>query len=238
MRATTRCASSSWARSKELLFRGLHYELVNAQRQIGEDRLAEALVILDRSQAFLTYITESWNVLSTITSDGFNQFRDHLGTASGQLSFMYRHLEFVLGNKDRRLAEAHQNVPHVWPALREALESPSLYDTVIAGLARAGHPIDEAALDRDWSAPYGANPSVEAAWRQVYQDPAADNLRYRLGEALLALDQQFSIYRWRHFVAVERIIGYKPGTGGSSGIGWLEHVTRHHFFPELWAIRN
>lgn len=223
---------------KELLFRGLHHEIVNAQHQLDEDSIGNALEILDRAVAFVDYITESWNVLSTITTEGFNEFRDTLGTASGQLSFMYRHVEFALGNKDRRLAEAHRNVPHVWPAIESALESPSLYDSAISLLARRGLPIDARALDRDWSETYAPSDSVEAAWRQVYDDPGTHNELYRLGEKLTSLDQQFSIYRWRHFVSVERIIGFKPGTGGSSGVGWLEAVTRHRFFPELWALRT
>jgi tryptophan 2,3-dioxygenase len=223
---------------KELLFKGLHFELVNAQRQIRANEVGNALQILERAHAFLGYIADSWDVLGTITSEGFNQLRDHLGTASGQLSFMYRHVEFALGNKSRRLAEAHRNVPHVWPAMLEALESPSLYDDVIALLSRRGFAIDDVALDHDWSQPYEPNGSVEAAWRRVYEIMSANDELYRLAEALLSVDQQFSIYRWRHFTSVERIIGYKPGTGGSSGVAWLEHVTKHHFFPELWAISS
>lgn len=223
---------------KELLFRGVHHEIVNAKQQIDDDQVGNALEILDRVVVFIEYITDSWNVLSTITTEGFNEFRDSLGTASGQLSFMYRHVEFALGNKNRRLAEAHRNVPHVWPALQEALESPSMYDSAIALLARRGLPVDAHALDRDWSDTYVLNDSVEAAWRAVYADPGNHNELYRLGEKLTQLDQQFSIYRWRHFVSVERIIGYKPGTGGSSGVAWLEAVTRHRFFPELWALRT
>ncbi len=223
---------------KELLFKGLHFELVNAKRQLETDSIDNALHILGRATAFVGYITSSWDVLSTISTEGFNQFRDTLGTASGQLSFMYRHVEFILGNKSERLASAHDNVPHVWPAMEEALRSPSLYDEVIAVLARNGHAIDAEALDRDWSQPYVPNPSVEVAWRQVFAEPSTSSPLYRLGQALLALDEQFSIYRWRHFVSVERIIGYKAGTGGSSGVAWLEAVTRHRFFPEIWAVAN
>ncbi len=223
---------------KELLFKGLHFELANAQLQIRDDNVGNALQILSRAKVMVQYIADSWNVLSTITSEGFNEFRDHLGTASGQLSFMYRHVEFVLGNKNRRLAEAHRNVPHVWPALLEALESPSLYDDAIALLSRRGFAIDQEALNRDWSQEYEANASVEAAWRKIYETTSTNDELHRLGEALISLDQEFSIYRWRHFTSVERIIGYKPGTGGSSGVGWLEHVTKHHFFPEIWTISN
>lgn len=223
---------------KELLFKGLHFELANAQRQLRADEPDNALVILSRAKAFVDYIARSWDVLSTITPEGFNQFRDHLGTASGQLSFMYRHVEFILGNKNPDLASAHRNVPHVWPAMEKALTSPSLYDDAIALLHRQGFEVDNAALDRDWSQPYPPNPSVEDAWYSVYQDPAADNVLYRLGEGMIALDDAMSQYRWRHFTAVHRIIGFKPGTGGSAGVGWLQHVTGLRFFPELWAIRT
>jgi tryptophan 2,3-dioxygenase len=223
---------------KELLFRGLHHEVVNAKLQLDADDVGNALEILTRAIAFVDYIADSWNVLTTITTEGFNQFRDTLGTASGQLSFMYRHVEFALGNKDRRLASAHANVPHVWPAIQEALESPSMYDSAIALLARRGLPVDAAALDRDWSETYRPNHSVQAAWRMVYGDPGTHNDLYQLGEQLMKLDQAFSVYRWRHFVSVERIIGYKPGTGGSAGVAWLDAITRHRFFPELCAIRT
>jgi tryptophan 2,3-dioxygenase len=223
---------------KELLFKGLHFELHNARSLIGNDQLEEALVVLARAGAFTDYIADSWNVLSTITSEGFAQFRDHLATASGQLSFMYRHVEFVLGNKSRRLASAHSNVPHVWPAIEKALNEPSLYDAVIAALHRGGYEVDAAALDRDWSATYAPNDSVRAAWAEVYRDPSPGNIYYRLAEQLVELDEKFSVYRWRHFTSVEKIIGDKPGTGGSTGVGWLRHVTGHRFFPELWAVRN
>ena len=223
---------------KELLFRGVHFELFNTRAQIKQDNLADALVILARAANYIDYIQNSWNVLSTITTEGFNEFRDHLSTASGQLSFMYRHVEFILGNKSARLASAHKNVPHVWPAMKEALESPSLYDEAIRLLNRSGHEIDAEALERDWSQKYQPNASVQAAWLAVYQNPTADNLYYQLAESLISLDEKISFYRWRHFTSVHKIIGFKPGTGGSAGVDWLRHVTEHRFFPEIWDIRN
>lgn len=223
---------------KELLFKALHFELYNAQMQIRADEVASALEILPRAQAIARYIANSWDVLSTITPEGFNQFRDHLSTASGQLSFMYRHVEFILGNKSRRLAGAFRNMPHVWPGIEAALTSPSLYDDSVRLLARRGHEIDNAALDRDWSEDYQPNESVEKAWLAVYADPGPHNELYRLGEALVSLADLMAQYRWRHFVSVQRLIGLKPGTGGSAGVGWLQHVTNHRFFPELWSIRT
>ena len=223
---------------KELLFKALHFELYNAQLEIRADRLANALAILPRAKAFAVYITQSWDVLSTISPEGFNQFRDYLGTASGQLSFMYRHVEFLMGNKNRRLASAFQNMPHVWPGIERALNTPSIYDDCIALLHRRGHDIDPEALSRDWSEDYKPDASVEAAWRAVYENPTPENDLYHLAEGLVSLADQISQYRWRHFVSVQRLIGLKPGTGGSAGVGWLKFVTEHRHFPELWSIRT
>ncbi|MFN0186246.1 MAG: tryptophan 2,3-dioxygenase [Aquabacterium sp.] len=223
---------------KELLFKALHFELYNAQLQLRADAVEHALEILPRARAQAEYITRSWDVLSTISPEGFNQFRDSLSTASGQLSFMYRHVEFILGNKSRRLASAFRNMPHVAPGIDAALNSPSLWDDAIALLARRGHAVDAAALQRDWSLDYEPNASVERAWTAVYADPGPHNDLYRLAEALVGLADQMSQYRWRHFVSVQRLIGLKPGTSGSAGVGWLQHVTGHRFFPELWSIRT
>lgn len=223
---------------KELLFNALHFELHNARHQIDQDEVIEAIRMISRARAITTYIASSWDVLSTITADGFNEFRNSLGQASGQLSFMYRHVEFILGNKSARLARAHSNIPHVWPKMKEALEAPSLYDRIIALLARRGFALDAKALSRDWSQPYEANASVEAAWLEIYRQAKTDNQLYELGEALVTLDDHIGQYRWRHFTSVSRIIGHKPGTGGSAGVGWLRHVTEQRFFPELWSLRT
>ena len=223
---------------KELLFNALHFELYNARQQIDNDQVIEAIRMISRAKAIVTYIAQSWDVLSTITADGFNEFRNTLGQASGQLSFMYRHVEFILGNKSARLARAHSNIPHVWPRMLEALEAPSLYDRTIALLARRGYAVDAQALERDWTQPYALNESVESAWLAIYREAKTENNLYELGEALVALDEHISQYRWRHFTSVSRIIGHKPGTGGSAGVGWLRQVTEHRFFPELWSLRT
>ena len=223
---------------KEILFKGLHFELFNAREQIKLDEINNAITILERSIEYVKFIADAWNILSTIKPEGFNQFRDYLGTASGQLSFMYRHVEFILGNKSEKMASAHKNVPHVWPEIKKNLETPSLYDEVIFYLNREGFTISEAILDRDWKETYKSNQSVKDAWLSVYREPSNANLIYKLGESLISFDEQFSIYRWRHYTLVKKIIGFKSGTGGSSGVEWLEKVTSHHFFPELWEIRN
>ncbi|MBT3746101.1 MAG: tryptophan 2,3-dioxygenase [Actinobacteria bacterium] len=224
--------------TKELLFKGLHHELYNARERIKVDAVDDALFILERSKEFVKLLIKTWDVVATVSAEGFNQFRNYLDQASGQLSFMYRHVEFVLGNKDERLASAHDNVPHVWPAMKEALETPSLYDEIIALLHRQGFAISDAALDHDWTAPYQADDSVEQAWLDIYQNSLASSTLYKVGETLIELDELISQYHWRHYVLVAKTIGYKPGTGGSAGVEWLKHTTDQRYFPELWAIRT
>ena len=223
---------------KEILYKGLHFELYNAREQIKENNINNAIIILERAICFIKYIADTWNILSTIKPEGFNEFRDFLGTASGQLSFMYRHVEFILGNKSVKMASAHKNVPHVWPEIKKSLETPSLYDEVIFYLNRRGYKISQKAIKRDWTKTYRSQNSVKDAWLSIYKKSSSKNSEYLLAETLISFDEQFSIYRWRHFTLVKKIIGYKSGTGGSSGVEWLEKVTSHHFFPELWELRN
>jgi len=223
---------------KELTFKAIHYELVNMQARVKADDLVGALQLAPRVLALLGFLGKTWDVLSTITPHEFNQFRNTLGIASGQQSYMYRHVEFVLGNKSEALARAHENNPDVWPYMEQALRSPSLYDDVLALLHRRGITMPPEALTRDWAQGYVVNAGVEAAWLQVYADPTPENDLYRLGEALTDIADAFSQYRWRHFVSVERILGFKSGTGGSAGVGWLRRIVDHRFFPELWTMRT
>jgi tryptophan 2,3-dioxygenase len=224
--------------AKELLFKSLYFELYNARLRIQDDDLPNAALLLERAKKITRLIVGFWEVLSTISTDGFNQFRDYLDVASGQQSFMYRHVEFILGNKSTKMCAVHQNVSHVYPAMKKNLESPSLYDEVIRLLARRGYDLAPECLDRDWSESYQAHKSVEQAWLKVYADASPTNDLYMLGESLTEAADLVSQYRWRHFVSVERILGFKPGTGGSSGVGWLRKVVDHRFFPELWSIRS
>jgi tryptophan 2,3-dioxygenase len=223
---------------KELIFKATHYELANFQTRIQNDDVIGALALTSRIRRIQELLVKVWDVLSTITTHGFNEFRDHLGTSSGQQSYMYRHVEFILGNKSRRLAAAHANNPDVYPAIEKALNSPSLYDDVIALLSRRGFDIPDRCLNRDWSEDYRIDPAVEAAWLKVHEDPSPENDLYQLSEALIEIADLFLQFRWRHFVSVQRILGLKPGTGGSAGVGWLKHVLEHRFFPELWSIRT
>jgi tryptophan 2,3-dioxygenase len=224
--------------SKELLFKSLYYELYNLRLRIMADDIANSFVIMRRCERIIKLIVNYWEVLSTITTEGFNSFRDYLSVASGQQSFMYRHVEFILGNKDKNMCEAHRNVPHVYPAIYENFSSPSLYDEVLRLIDRNGFEIAPECLNRDWQEKYKPHQSVEQAWLKIYSDPTPQNNFYMLGEGLIEIADLISQYRWRHFVSVERILGFKPGTGGSAGVGWLRHVVNHRFFPELWSIRT
>lgn len=224
--------------AKELLFKSVYFELYNARLRIRDDDLPNAGVLLDRAKKTTKLIVGFWDVLSTISTDGFNQFRDYLNVASGQQSFMYRHVEFILGNKSQKMCAVHENVPHVYPAMKENLDTASLYDEVIRLLARRGYDIAPECLDRDWSATYESHSSIEQAWLEVYKEPGPANDLYMLAESLIETADLVSQYRWRHFVTVERILGFKPGTGGSAGVGWLRNIVDHRFFPELWSIRT
>ncbi|MCP5381626.1 MAG: tryptophan 2,3-dioxygenase [Kordiimonadaceae bacterium] len=224
--------------AKELLFKSLYFEFYNLQLRIRDDDTANAFVIMERCKKILKLIVNVWEVLSTIKTHGFNQFRDYLNVASGQLSFMYRHIEFILGNKNKKMCDAHRNVPHVYPALLKNFSSPSIYDDVIRLLHRKGYEVAPECLERDWTEKYKIHLSVERAWLDVYSDPDPENVLYMLGEGLTEIADIFSQYRHRHFVSVERILGFKPGTGGSAGVGWLKKAVDHRFFPELWSIRT
>jgi tryptophan 2,3-dioxygenase len=224
--------------TKELIFKAIHYETYNLQQRIKNDDIEGALELAPRIKKLFEYLIKSWDVLSTITSEGFNAFRNCLGVSSGQQSYMYRHVEFILGNKSLTLAKAHENNPDVYPQLLKSLNEPSLYDDVLALLHRQGIDVPRSALERDWSETYALNEGVEQAWLQVYKQPFPENRLYALGECLIEFADLFSQYRWRHFTSVERILGFKPGTGGSAGVGWLKHVVEHRFFPELWTIRT
>lgn len=153
----------------ELLFKLLNHEFLRAQAAIRADELAEAKVILRRTMRVLEFMSHTWSVLSTLTPEGYLAFRDHLGIGSGFESSMYRRLEFILGNKQPRMLEPHKHIPRIHAALSELLAAPSLYDDVIALLARRGCAIDADALERDWTQPYKSNASVLAAWIEIYR---------------------------------------------------------------------
>lgn len=223
---------------KELLFKLLYTELRRAQDQLRDDAVREAVATLQRTQRVFELLAATWSVLDTLSPTEFAAFRDHLGEASGFQSYMYRRLEFVLGNKVESMTRPHRGVPHVYRDVLADLRSPSLYDEALRLLHRRGAALPAAVLDRDWSLPYEPHEAVEAAWATAYRDPRQDNELYQLAEALIGVAERFSAWRLQHLLTVEKVIGPKPGTGGTGGVEWLRRIAGHRFFPELWTVRG
>ncbi|GAA3408346.1 tryptophan 2,3-dioxygenase [Streptosporangium vulgare] len=217
----------------ELYFGLLRTEWRLAQRQLDADDVTAATLTIRRTVRHFEALNAAWAALSWLTPAQFNSFRDALGEGSGFQSALYRHVEFLLGNKSEALIRPHRRNPEAYEELVEALHRPSLYDSVLAFLARAGHAVPRSVLDRDLAAEYGPDPEVEAVWVEVYGGPLAP-----LAEALTDLAEQFSDWRYRHLMAVRRSMGAKPGSGGSSGLTWLERSMRREIFPELWTART
>jgi tryptophan 2,3-dioxygenase len=224
--------------ASELWIKLLLHELAAATRYLREDSIGDALKILARVGRVQVQLIQSWDVLSTMTPHDYGRLRPHLGASSGFQSYQYRQLEFLLGNKDARLADVHRDDPVPFAILRQTLESPGLYDEALMLLARRGFAVPEAKTARDWSEAYAADDGVEAAWLAVYGDVDANWDLYDLAEKLVDVDDRFQQWRFRHLRTVERIIGFKRGTGGSSGVPYLSRAMELRLFPELWSLRT
>jgi len=179
-----------------------------------------------------------WEVLATMTPFDYAAFRNALGRSSGFQSYQYRLIEFLLGNKTAELIEVHRREPEVYAVLQRALRAPSLYDEVLRLLSRRGYGVPQELLVRDFSAPYVASKQVTGAWLGVYHNAEKDWDLYELAERLIDLDHRFQLWRFQHMKTVERIIGYKPGTGGTAGVSYLAKALRLRLFPELWEMRT
>jgi tryptophan 2,3-dioxygenase len=224
--------------ASELWMKLCLHELAATRAQIRGDDLEPAFKMLSRVARIQTQLIQSWEVLSTMTPSDYTKFRDSLGQSSGFQSWQYRLLEFILGNKVSRLIEVHARDKQAYALLRRELASASLYDESIRLLARRGFEIPAECMERDWTQPYAAHPAVEAAWLAVYRDSTNHWDLYELAEKLVDVEYRLQQWRFAHLKTVERIIGYKRGTGGSSGVGYLEHVLKRGFFPELISLRT
>src|SRR5579862_7846850 len=180
----------------------------------------------------------AWDVLSTMTPADYLAFRVALGQASGFQSYQYRLVEFLLGAKDANMLLAHRHDETAHSRLAAALNAPSLYDEALRLLARRGQPVPNEVLQRDFSQHYVSNQKVRDVWLRIYRDAQAHFDLYELGEELVDVEDWFQQWRFRHMKTVERIIGHKTGTGGSSGVGYLKTALDRSFFPELWEIRT
>jgi len=176
--------------------------------------------------------------LSTLTPFEYSAFRNTLGRSSGFQSVQYRLLEFMLGNKNRDYIAVHKRDPAAHERLERALQAPSIYDEVLRLLSRRGYGIPEEIVERDFSEPYESSKAVTAAWLAVYHNAQKDWDLYELAERLTDLDQKFQLWRFHHLKTVERVIGYKPGTGGTGGVSYLAKALELRFFPELWQVRT
>ena len=226
------------AQAMELMYKAAYHECVIMRGHLAADRVDEAVTLGDRVARLIRLAADSWEVYDTITPQGFLAFRSVFGTGSGFQSPSYRLLEFALGNRNVALAKRHlQNIPWAWPLVEHEITEPSLWDESNRLLSRRGHVLAPDVTSRDWSEEYRVSEAVEAAWREVYQTTPDPQL-IRLGERLIDIAERFSEFRYKHLLVVERTMGWRPGTGGTTGVDWLRTIAQHRFFPELWLVRT
>jgi tryptophan 2,3-dioxygenase len=224
--------------ASELWLKLAGHEVEAAIGNVKEDDYRHAFKVIARVKLIFNQLTNSWNILSTMTPVDYLTFREMLCPASGFQSYAYRKLEFLLGNKNAGLIEVHRHDDKVYDELSAVLNAPSLYDAVIAKLADAGFGIDAEKLERDFSQPYEPNESVQNAWLEIYRNADEHFELYELGEKLVDIEDAFQNWRFKHMLTVQRIIGNRKGTGGSSGVPFLKKALETSFFPELFSIRT
>lgn len=224
--------------TKELWLKQILHEVALAQSLIRAGDLVPAYKSLARVSRIQAVMTQSWDILATMTPADYLKFRGDLGASSGFQSDQFRRLETMLGLKDPRFLRFHAERPEAHAALKAALEAPSVYDDALRQLHLAGLPIPDEVLNRDVSTQYEAHPAVEAAWLEVYRNTERWWPLYQLAEKLVDMDDALLTWRHKHIVTVERIIGRKMGTGGTDGVGYLVETLKRRCFPELWSLRT
>lgn len=224
--------------TSELWMKLMRHELAAAIARIAGDELAPAFKMLARVSRILEQLVHAWDVLATMTPPEYSAIRPSLGRSSGFQSWQYRCIEFRMGNKNAAMLAPHRHAPARLAEVEAAWRAPSLYDEALRLLARRGLPVPASHVDRDWTQPYATSDAVEAAWLEVYRDPSRHWDLYQLGEELTDLEDAFRLWRFRHVTTVERIIGFKRGTGGTSGVGYLRKMLDTVLFPELWTLRT
>ena len=224
--------------TSELWIKLMLHELQAVRRHIREDNLPPAFKMLARVARIMDQLVHAWDVLATMTPPEYTAIRPYLGASSGFQSFQYRELEFILGNKNANLLGVHEKSPEAHAILERELHAPSVYDEAVMLLARSGLPIAPERLAADWTRPTVGDESVKAAWLAVYQDTEHHWALYELAEKLVDLETAFRFWRFRHVSTVERIIGFKTGTGGTSGASYLRKMLDVVLFPELFALRT
>ncbi|MCC5987766.1 MAG: tryptophan 2,3-dioxygenase [Pararhodobacter sp.] len=224
--------------TSELWMKLALHEIGAAREQIGHGELRPAFKMLARVARIFEQLNSAWDVLRTMTPSEYTHFRAELGQSSGFQSWQYRMIEYAVGNRNQAMLRPHAHRPDLSAALEAELVRPSLYDVAIARLAAAGFDIPEEVTGRDLSQPWRAHPAVEAAWRAVYAEPARHWELYELAEKLVDFEDYFRRWRFNHVTTVERVVGFKRGTGGTSGVAYLRRMLEVELFPELWHLRT
>ena len=224
--------------TSELWMKLMLHELAAAKQAVAADALPRAFKMLARVSKIMEQLVHAWDVLATMTPPEYSAMRPSLASSSGFQSWQYRCVEFLLGNKNTAMLQPHAHRPDLLARVEAAYRAPSLYDESLRLLARRGLPVPASHTERDWTQPYVASDAVEQAWLVVYRDPQAHWDLYELGEELTDLEDTFRLWRFRHVTTVERVIGFKRGTGGTSGVGYLRKMLDVVLFQEIWKLRS
>jgi tryptophan 2,3-dioxygenase len=224
--------------TSELWMKLLLHELHGAMAGIARDDLAPAFKQLARVSRILEQLVHAWDVLATMTPPEYSAIRPYLASSSGFQSWQYRSIEFSLGNKNAAMLKPHAHAPERLAVVQAAYEAPSLYDEALRLLSRRGLPIPPEHVQRDWRIAHTDSDAVMAAWLEVYRDPKRHWDLYQLGEELTDLEDAFRLWRFRHVTTVERVIGFKRGTGGTGGVSYLRKMLDVVLFPEIWRLRT
>ena len=224
--------------TSELWMKLMLHELRAAISCLASDELAPAFKMLARVSKIMEQLVHAWDVLATMTPPEYSAIRPYLANSSGFQSWQYRCVEFALGNKNAAMLKPHAHAPDRLALVQAAYEAPSLYDEALRLMSRRGLPVPVSHTQRDWSQPYAASKEVEQAWLQVYRKPESNWDLYQLGEELTDLEDAFRLWRFRHVTTVERIIGFKRGTGGTGGVSYLRKMLDVVLFPEIWSLRT
>ncbi|MBC7994794.1 MAG: tryptophan 2,3-dioxygenase [Rhizobacter sp.] len=224
--------------TSELWMKLMLHELGAAIQCVASDDLGSAFKMLARVSKIMEQLVHAWDVLATMTPPEYSAIRPYLSNSSGFQSWQYRCIEFSLGNKNAAMLKPHSHRPEILARVEAAWRAPSLYDEALRLLARRGLALPASHTTRDWTQPYATSREVEEAWLVVYRDPKQHWDLYQLGEELTDLEDAFRLWRFRHVTTVERVIGFKRGTGGTGGVSYLRKMLDVVLFPEIWSLRT
>ena len=224
--------------TSELWMKLMLHELRAAIGHIARDELPPAFKMLARVSKIMEQLVHAWDVLATMTPPEYSAMRPYLGQSSGFQSYQYRCIEFSMGNKNRAMLKPHEHRADLLAQVQAAYEAPSLYDEALRLMARRGLAVPASHIERDWTQPYAESEAVEQAWLTVYRNPEQHWDLYQLGEELTDLEDAFRLWRFRHVTTVERVIGFKRGTGGTGGVSYLRKMLDVVLFPEIWRLRT